>query len=514
MPLPIPPLTTKTQDLVRPAAADSVDYSAYAANPVGFITDVLGVSLTAEQIEIATSVRDKPETNIQASHGCGKTFLSACLILWHVLAVGGLAITTAPTKRQVTELLWGEVRRMHGRLGLPGECGKTFLQLTEDARAYGFTANDNNSNAFQGVHHPRLLVIEDEACGISVEIDEGASSCVTGSGNRFLRIGNPIEAGGPFEKACKRSHIRIPVWVHPNVSWAYEPDADGLHRLKPDVAAAVLDKDGQVKDPEQWPDWCPRDVIPGAVSLSWIEAARAQYGEDSVYWQTRVEGYFPEDAAQSVIPRAYFLAARRRYDENPTHWDAMAAPFVSRFGQDIGDGGDFHSLARWRGPVLYSIDKKATKGDLQDTSRAAGMAVLQLRQHGGFIHVDRGFGSGVIAMLKEQAFHAYGVHWGQAARDPRRFQNSKAEDFWTLREALRKGEVAIAPLGQWEEELMDDLSGIYYEETSTGKIKIEDKAKTRKRLHRSPDAGDGCVIGFRQEPRRPTPPPSVALRGW
>ncbi|MGD1941846.1 MAG: hypothetical protein ACFB0G_11090 [Leptolyngbyaceae cyanobacterium] len=483
------------------ADSGTAPYGEYENRPVEFITEILGFQLTEQQIEICESVCTNRETNVQASHGVGKTMLSSCLVLWWVLAVGGLAITTAPTKRQVIELLWGEVRRTHKRLNLPGELGQTFLRLTEDARGFGFTASDTNSNAFQGVHHPQLLVIEDEACGISQDIDEGASSCATGAQNRFLRVGNPIEPGGAFEKACKQSHIRIPVWQHPNVAWAYEQQEDGSYRLKKDVAAALLDEAGDIRPPHEWPDWCPSDVIPGAVSITWIEEARAKYGEGSAYWQSRVCGLFPEDSAQSIVPRTWFLAARARYDANPEYWHKQAKVQRYRFGLDVGDGGDSHALSQWLGPLLWKAHAIPTKGDQEDVTRAAGLAIAALRETSGNIHIDRGgCGSGAHAILKEQGYSSTGVHWGEAARDPAQFLNAKAEDYWAVREAFRKNEVAIAPLGQWEDMLMEDFAGTHWELTSVGKIRIEDKAKTRKRLKRSPDIGDSVVLGFRQPP--------------
>lgn len=485
------------------SADQEIPYPEYLNDPEGFIAQVLGFELTEQQRQICRSVRDDRETNVQASHGCGKTMLASCLVLWWTLAVGGLCITTAPTKRQVVELLWGEVRRTHKRLKLDGELGQTFLRVSEDARAYGFTASDTNSNAFQGVHHPRLLVIEDEACGISNDIDEGASSCATGADNRFLRVGNPIEPGGAFEKACKRRHIRIPVWDHPNVSWAYEQHEDGSHRLKLDVAAALLDENGTVRPPSEWPDWCPQDKIPGAVSITWIEEARAKYGEGSAYWQSRVEGLFPEDSAQSIVPRTWFMAARARYDANPDYWEEQAAAHKHRYGLDVGDGGDNHALSHWHGPLLQMAKSIPTRGDQEDVTRAAGLAIAAINQRKGTITVDRGgCGAGAQAILKEQGKPSTGVHWGESARDSAQFINAKAEDYWSLREAFRKNEVAIAPLGKWEDEAMEDLAGTYWEMTSVGKIRIEDKEKTRKRLKRSPDVGDAITLGFRQ-PRIP-----------
>lgn len=490
-------------------AADSGQFSSYADDPIGFIEVELRKQLTAEQQAIALSVRDERETNVQASHGVGKTMLSACLVLWWVLAVGGLAITTAPTKRQVQELLWGEINRIYEKLSLLGDSGRTFLRLTEEARAFGFTASDRNSNAFQGVHHPRLLVIEDEACGISNEIDEGASSCVTGAHNRFLRVGNPIEGGGPFEKACKQRHIRIPVWTHPNVAWAYEQQEDGVHRLKKAIARHILDDRDEVKPQSEWLSEFPRDVIPGAVSIQWIEAARRKYSEGSAYWQSRVEGLFPEDSTQSIVPRTWFMAARRRYDSDPEYWDMQAAPHPSRYGLDVGDGDDDHALSRWRGPVLYFAKPETTKGDQEDVTRAAGLAIAHIKIQPGSISVDRGgCGAGAQAILQEQGYNSHGVHWGESARDSAQFLNAKAEDLWLLREAFRLNQVAIAPLGEYEDEAMEDLAGIYWELTSTGKIRIEAKEKTRKRLHRSPNVGDSIALGFRQPPaavRRYTP---------
>ncbi len=476
---------------------DIPELSRYKGDPIGFIEEFLGETLTDEQKQVAISVRDNRETNVQAAHSVGKSHLCSRLCLFFIYCEGGMVITTAPTARQVNQIIWGEIRRIHIKKNLPGELGKTFLRVSEDSRGFGFTAS--SSNGFQGIHKDKLLVIEDEACGISQEIDDGASSCATGSDNRLMRVGNPLQGGGAFEKSCKRSHIRIPVWQHPNVKWAYAVHSDGIHRLKPEVAASILAGNGEVLPQTQWQEWCPRDVISGAVSIQWIEEARAKYGEGSAYWQSRVEGFFPEDSTQSIVPRSWFLAARARYDSDPRFWDEQAAAHAHRHGLDVGDGGDDHAHARWRGSVLYAVRAMPTKGDQEDVTRAGGMAIQALKDHPGFMHIDRGgCGAGVPGMVKEQGLKAHGIHWGEGAKDSSQFPNSKAEDFWTLREAFRTNEVAIAPLGEYEDMAMEDLSGVYWELMSTGKTRIEDKAKTRKRLHRSPNVGDAIVIGFRQ----------------
>lgn len=478
-------------------------FTRYANDPIGFIEHELGEWLTDEQKVICLSVRDSRETNVQASHGVGKSHLASRLAIWWILCVNGLVITTAPTKRQVEKILWSNIRKLHQRLNLPGTCGQMFLTVTEQAKGFGFTADATSSNAFQGIHDDRLLVIEDESCGISEEIDDGASSCATGANNRLLRIGNPVTTNTPFQRACARKHLRIPVWTHPNVAWAYNLHDDGVHRLKPEVAAAILDEAGEVKDQSAWSDWCPRDRIDGAVSVSWIEDVRAKKGEKSAFWQSRVEGLFVIDSESSIVPRSWFAAARARYDADPAKWDEMAAKHPSRHGLDVGDGGDDHAWARWQGAVLYAVETHGTQGDREDVTRAAGIAAKKLTEHPGSIAVDRvGVGAGALAILLENGHEADGVAWGESADDPSQFINCKAEDFWELREAFRTGEIAIAPLGDIEDMVAEDLAGIYYEETSTEKIRIEDKVKkTKKRLHRSPNAGDATVLGFKKRER-------------
>lgn len=505
------------------AVNTATDLSSYADDPVGFALEVLEIpELTTEQKRILLSVRDKSETNVQASHGVGKSFVSAIAVLWWVFAVQGLAISTAPTRSQVEQILWHEIRQMYDRHAekLGGSRNELSVKLSELARAYGFTSKNYDSNSFHGKHAEKLLLIQDEACGITEAIDDGFDACLTGAHNRGLRIGNPIETNTPFQRACAKSHIRIPAWDHPNVSWAYERCEDGIHRLRADVAAKILKPEAErgddpVKPQSEWPPELPRDRIPGAISINWIEKIRAKKTEGSRYWKTRVEGLFAIDSQASIIPRSYFLAARARYDSNPAYWDALAKQQQWRHGLDVGDGNDDHALSSWCGPVLYAIDKMATQGDMEDVSRAAKWGLKTLKAKPGTIGIDKvGVGSGALSELRgdlidagQDPDQAFGINFGGAPKGEvedydESFipENLKAELYWSLREAMRKKEVAIAPLGEYEDEVMDDLAGIYFEEGGKGKTRIEDKKKTRKRLQRSPDCGDAVVYGWSSPP--------------
>lgn len=499
-------------DTTQKKVAEANEFAEYIDDPIGFCR-FLGIEPTIEQQQFFLSVRDNAETNVKAAHGVGKSIGSAVCVLWWVFAVEGLAVTTAPTEDQVKEILWSEVRKIYDRNKhkLGGERGVLYVKKSETARAYGFSARNYDTNSFQGKHAERLLLIADEADGISEIIDDGFQSCLTGSKNRGLRIGNPLNQQSPFAKACKRNAITIPAWNHPNVAWAYQAeetiDPTGkprlIHRLKPEVMPYILDEKGRVKPQELWPEQFPRDVIPGAISLKWIEEVRQDKGEFSVFWMGRVEGEFPVDAIDGIIPISWLRAARERYDSNPEYWDGVALGCPWRIGADVGDGGDSHGVAIWRGPVLYEVELHPTQNDELDTIRLADLLasrvkVLGLRNY--HIAVDNtGVGAGTLARLKQQGYNARGCVFGESAEESKEFNNRKTELFWKFRDALRLGKIAIAPLGDIEEQVFEDLSAHRYTLSGKGgedkQICCESKRHVRARLKRSPDAGDAVIIG-------------------
>lgn len=493
----------------------------YADDPVGFVRYVLEVRyLTVRQIEILESVRDNRETNVPAGYNVGKTFIAACIVLWWVFARGGVAVTTAPTKRQVEKLLWREVRKMYdraqGKLG--GHRGEVSVYLSETAQAWGFTASQHSEDSAAGTHEENLLAIIDEANGVSRAIDNAFKGWIGGAKNRGLRIGNPTKDGTPFSLACaSRGYIRIPCFDHPNISWAYHPDGEGDWAMRPEVAKTITTKkaDGSIEvlPRDQWPAKYAEhreDKVPGAVSVEWIEDTRQDpsTGPGSVFWQGRVLGVFPSDASTSIVPRPWFLAARARYDADPQKWEEETASEPWTHGLDVGDGNDDHALATRRAELLAEIQVKATRGDRRDNARAVALVLNTL--DGGATHPEPipgkvlvdyiGVGAGVLSNLLEAEVSAFGVNFGEkprSARNRRRFVNLKAFLYWGLRERFQSGEIAIRPLPRTiEQRLMEELANTKWDEDLQGRVQIQDKKELREILGRSPDVADAVAISF------------------
>jgi hypothetical protein len=480
----------------------------YVDDPEGFARDILGVKfLTKKQIEILRSVVENRVTNCPAGHGVGKTFIAgAVLVLWWVFCVGGIAVTTAPTKRQVERLLWGEVRKMFDKRQwiLGGKRMETRVVLSEAAYAYGFTARSYSEDDASGIHDHHLLAIIDEANGVSKEVDNSFKGWIAGAENRGLRIGNPTKDGTPFSTACAKTAIPISCFDHPNVTWAYGPD----HEMLPKVAKAIMSDTGEVKERHEWPGWCQvQDVVPGA-------------GPGTPYWEGRVLGLFPSDASTSLVPRSWFKQARARYDSDPETWEREAAEMPWSHGVDVGDGVDDHCMASRRGDLLKHVVVKKTRGDRRDNARCVAMVVSQVdgspdtgEPKPGAVGVDfRGVGSGVLSTLLGREdddgkpdgdgplVEAYGIDFGgrpNTAKRRKLFRNIRGQMLWGLRTRFRKGTIAIAPLGPAiEHRLMEELASIEWEPDLEGRSVPEKKEEVKKKLGFSPDVSDAVAMSF------------------
>src|SRR5690606_9585614 len=127
----------------------------------------------------------------------GKTHSAARCTLWFAFTnpVGTAKIVTiAPLWRQVVRQLWPEIRSAHARARLPGVVDQAQLKLTDQnglevAVAYGIAAAPHNEAAVQGTHSPRLLLVVDEAGGISPVIGRNLRAMLVGEGTHMLAIG-------------------------------------------------------------------------------------------------------------------------------------------------------------------------------------------------------------------------------------------------------------------------------------------------------------------------------------
>jgi hypothetical protein len=277
-------------------------------------------------------------------------------------------------------------------------------------------------------------------------------------GSKTVMIGNPLRPSGPFFEA-----FRNPLYNCLHIS-AFE---------SPNVLLGC-------------------NHIPGLATLEWIEEREKKWGKDSPSYQARVLGEFPAEDESTLISLYLAEQAYERRDE-PNLVDLKAQIIM---GVDVARGGDYSAIVVRRGMELLGVFKYS----VADTMKVAGWVENKMREFKPsqvFIDVI-GIGAGVVDRLRELGHsNAIGINVGEApssTETKERFQNLRAQIWWTAREWLIEGGMLT------DKELVSDVSSPQIEYTSRGQVKIEPKEKIRKRLGRSPDLGDAFTLTFAPSP--------------
>ena len=433
----------------------------YRPDPVAFCTEVLGDERPwSRQREILEAVRDHRRTAVRSGHGVGKSWTIARLALWWLYTRAHSAVvTTAPTERQVREVLWREVARAHRSSALPlgGKLLRTRIELDTDWFAIGVSTDE--AERFQGFHSAHLLVLFDEAAGIPRRMWEAAEGMLSSSGARMLAVGNPSAPSGPFFAACSS-----PGWRRIRIGCpeaAAEAKRLGLSRL---------------------------------VSAEWIAERRRDWGADSPVYRARVVGEFPETVESGLVPAEWIAEALESGEavepEDVRGRRAVLGVDVARYGDDST------AMVLRRGSAV--VDAAAFKGI--DTMAVAGKVVRAVRMwdvdwHDVFIDAT-GLGAGVVDRLRELGYPVAECNFAARASNPAEFENLRAEIYWRLRTALSPSAEARLAIDPKIEALARELLWIRYRVNSSGRIQIESKERIKSAEGASPDMADALALTY------------------
>lgn len=442
-------------------------YHPPVCSPVEFAENRLGEKPWARQIEIMTAVAEHPRVTVRSGHGVGKTRCAAALAVWFLAEHRpSLVVTTAPTFRQVRDVLWPEIRRLWSRLapieaedksGPKPRTNMTEIRIDEQRRAFGFATNE--PQRLQGMHCENILVIVDEAGGVEDRLFESVQGLLTSRNSRLLLIGNPIRMNGFFHDSHRPesgyARIHLSCLDSPNVT-------------------------------------AGRCVIPGLVTREWVDEQRRQWGEASEAWRTRVLGEFPTAPNDALIPQEWLEAAQRRTPPPVSRARLRLGVDVARQGEDrtafvLRDDAAVRHVLSMRIPNL------TLSGDhVMDFARRQG---LDSRQ----VFVDTcGMGIGVADWLSRHDFHVNEVNFASAGVTNPMCRNLRAEAYWALRKALEPDADPPFCIPPDQRELIEECRAMRYE--APDKLLIVSKDQIAAFLHRSPDLADALALSFAPGP--------------
>jgi len=426
-------------------------FGPYRTDPVGFVQDVLGAQPEPYQQEILRTCAEDPRVAWRAAHGVGKTATLSWILLWWLLSrpFSRVLVLAPAFQRQVGRYLLPEVRKWvrNAPRPLPVVVRSNSVEVVGFEREWfgiGIAAAD--STTVEGGHGESLAVLADEAKGLDTEIVAALHGTQTDIGGDRLYLLTSVPGGpsGPFYDVFRKGSR---LWK------TFHTSAEQSAR----------------------------------VSSNWIEERAEEWGRGSPLFISRVLGDFPEEDDGTLFRLSDLEAAvgRELGSEDPT----------VRFGVDVARfGPDASALAVWRGRALVGVH--ARRG-LDTMAVASWIAAEVNRQKPARVAVDViGLGAGVVDRLRQLGHHVKAVNVGASASRSDLFANSRSELFWRVREALEKGEISLPR----DDDLLAELSAFRYGFSNRGRITLEPKEDTNRRVGRSPDLADAMVLGYSEAP--------------
>lgn len=494
--------------------ADTNSLGRYKNDPVGFAVNVLKYTPTPDQIEILKLMPGRVKVN--AGHSIGKTSIAAVIVLWWFCTRDPcVVITTAPTERDVIDLLWTEIRLLAQRAGLElpfaGPRAPELFHHNEHW-AKGYTARRGES--FQGRHRPSMLFVFDECEGVDPIYWQVTDTMYQpGHDHGWLAIGNPVSTssqsyledlaiapdGGP-----KWARFTLSALNHPNV-------VAQLRGEHPPVPNAVTL--GQV---EQWiKDWSepvPEDEkLPS--DFEWPPTSN-KWHRPGPLMKARVMGIRPTEGVNTVWGQsAWDKAITPRFGPQEC-WSRKHGVTI---GCDVAVYGDDNSVIHVRtGPLSLHHESHNGWGSKKLADRLKELTVQWCSYYNAQASTDRPplmpaqvktrielDGPGYAVLERCEGFGDWiGVSVAESSDKVDSlgrpmYYNKRAEMWFGGADRAHQGRMDLSRLPQDVlERLHTQLLTPAYMLWSNGSRQVEEKKEIKKRLKRSPDDADGLLVCY------------------
>ncbi len=498
-------------EMFRPRSTDSMQQWAQ---------ERLGTYLNPAQVRINDSIMRNRYTAVPSSHAQGKSFFAATkvghFIDSHIVG-SAFAVTTAPTSAQIEAVLWRELSRVHAKADLRGRITRSGFpqwRVGDELIAYG--RRPTEIAAFQGIHARFVLLVVDEADGVSEQLFTAVDTLASSGIVRVLAIGNPDSSDSYFSRICRPGSgwnvVRLDGLRSPNFTKRGVAPYPELRQYMVDndipfadssVEHIPLNTRAEWRDVLLSPEWVyermtrwgvtrhEEDQPDGSTKIRWTEPA---------LWLSKVRGRSPSEGSEGIIPLSWVELAIRRWQE----WDDAGRPALEGrqiFGGDIADSGkDETVISRRQGYCIVEF----TRTPLQDTDTTAKRLARRLRSTPESIAcIDgNGIGAGVVNQLRGMRLPVIsfiGMAKAEGLYDLTgefTFANVRTAAYWRLRELLDPVNSNVEVLLPDDEDMKIDLTVPTWTTKTGAVIAMETKESVQKRLRRSPDVGDCTVISF------------------
>lgn len=421
-----------------------------------------GVRLSEEEWEAAK----KDGLSVQAGRGTGKDAWVSWAISWFLVCFPGAKIPcTAPTQRQLRDILWAEINKWIRHSDLCHEAKGSPFRLSDwvkwqsdrvffvDAEgrewfAKAITTNvkatpEEQAETLSGWHEDFLMVVADEASAIPDAVFRPLEGTMTGMCNFMILIFNATQSKGFAIESQQRNREHFIC-----LQWNAE--------------------DSELVEPSQ------------------VEKMAKKYGRDSDAYRISVLGLPPKADPGVLIPWDWIMSCvDLELEPDPLYDQYIISCDVGGTGE-----GDPSMVMITHGPKVLEIFEHRSVDTEELTHWIMGyifdyepVAVL----------IDSiGIGAGVVDKLSHRTtanIQGVNVAEVQSLREPERFFKLRDELWWRLRTRFEQRTISIPN----NDTLIGELSTPKYS-PDAGKIKVEGKKELRARGISSPNMADALMI--------------------
>lgn len=448
-------------------------------DPLLFLDGVLDCGHWSKQDEIIESIFKNQRTTVKSCHGIGKSYIIARSALAFLYAYkDSIVITTAPTFRQVENIIWREMRLAYkqSRLPLGGNMFKTKYEI--DEKWYALWLSSDKEDNFQGFHATNILILVDEAWWVWESTLTVIEALMTSQWTKLCYIWNPTQSSWGFYDSHKSDiyhKISISCFQTPNFRYFGIKDVEDLLKYTKDEL-----RDLKLPYPE-------------LVTPLWVYERVHDWWVDSPIFQSRVLWIFPEEWEDTLIKLNHMEKALIK-EWTDEEWKLRSRKKciwidVARFGSDT-------TVLIWMDN--FKMDKDIVWHKGKDTMVTVWKAIAYFnqlwykKQFDYFVVDDTWVGWGVTDRLVELGYNVIPVNNASQPQDKETFRDIKGEIYWSLRLWFIQGVIKIYDILR----IIADLSSIKYDYTSNWKIFIVSKKDMKKQWLDSPDYADALALAY------------------
>ena len=438
---------------------------------------ILGRRLWRKQKAIAQSTFYYPRTTVRSCQSSGKTYEAAGIVLAFLYNYPPATVfTTAPTNRQVEDILWREIHVAFSgsRMALEGNLTRRQLDIDQDAKWFAVGFATDQPERMLGYHNVNVLVVGDDAAGLTPEIYRAMENPLSAGNTHELLLSNPTQSVGNF-----RDTFSSKLYNKFHISAYGTPNLEAFGITEADIASG---------------EWVNKQAgqelpFPSLISPAKVAETYHEYGPGSYIYTVFILGNFPEAGVNNLFRIDQIEAAMAREIERQVFEKNMkvAALDVARYGDD-----ESSFVIRQGDKVLDTFEWAH-----QDSVYTAGRAARLIKENKpARTYVDVvGLGAGVFDILRNELGTEYKVveyDSGKDALDKERYVNRRAEGYFDLSKKLVDADLDLPE----SDKLKAQLADIRYTYDKKGRLQIESKEDAKSRGSKSPDVADAVMMSF------------------